>query len=139
MPRAAFWSTSPNSTYLTDPFNLNKLHPSETKHSSLNASPAHTKPAFTLKRQNLARTAFCENIYRFLSFLSFHPENEFFGAMGKDLDLHTSSLRGGSLATHFFNLWIQLVLVEMKELSYMLLAFHPQASEGYRPLIHVFI
>lgn len=32
-----------------------------------------------------------------------------------------------------------LCLLEMKELKYTLLTFYPQASEGYRPLIYVFI
>lgn len=85
---------------------LNKLRPFETQESFL--SPAHAEPVLTLKIQNLAKMTFCGNRYKFLSF---HPENEFFGTTGRDLDLQNSPLSGGSRATRFsFNLWVLLVL-----------------------------
>lgn len=103
---------------------LTKLHPFETQYSFL--SPAHTEPVFTLKIPNLAKITFCEKRYKFLSF---HPENEFFGTAGKDLDLQNSSPSDGSWSARFsFNLWVLLELAGNERVKLHTTYFSPTSQ-----------
>lgn len=118
MPRTASGAHRPTALALPSFPNLNKLHPFETQYSFL--SPAHTEPVFTLKIPNLAKMTFCEKRYKFLSF---HPENEFFGTAGKDLDLQNSSLSDGS-----FNLWVLLELAGNERVKLHTTYFSPTSQ-----------
>lgn len=88
-----------------------------------------------LEIQNMAMTKFNENCYKFPNL---HAENQFSATKGNNLDLQNSSPDWGSWAAHSsFSIWV--VLTGYERVNSTLLSFYPQASEGYRPLIYVFI